>query len=167
MSKLRSRGVRCARVKWLLASLSIFLVACASTGVRQATPSEVSAALGDRAAAQAATLRGRPYRFGGASVSTGFDCSGLVQYSYRQVGVALPRSTDAQRKVSRPVGLSSVRRGDLLFFDLEGKKHSHVGIYLGDSRFIHAPSTGKNVRNDRLDAPYWKRHLSEARRVTA
>ena len=147
------------------------LAACASTPTSRApsaaSRSEVSASVGDRAAAQAATMRGRPYHFGGASISAGFDCSGLVMYSYRQVGVDLPHSTDAQRKISAPVRLSSVRRGDLLFFDLEGKKNSHVGIYLGDGRFIHAPSTGKSVRSDRLDAPYWKKHLSEARRVTA
>ena len=112
-------------------------------------------------------MRGRPYHFGGESVSAGFDCSGLVRYSYRQAGVDLPHSTDAQRKISLPVRLSSLRRGDLLFFDLEGKKASHVGVYLGDGRFIHAPSTGKSVRSDRLDSPYWKKHLSEARRVTA
>src|SRR5436190_15448441 len=150
--------------------LALLLAACAGVPSRPSAPaarSEVSASIADRAAAQAATMRGRPYHFGGASVSSGFDCSGLVQYSYRQVGIDLPHSTDAQRKTSRPVGLSSLRRGDLLFFDLEGKKSSHVGIYLGEGRFIHAPSTGKNVRNDRLDSPYWKKHLSEARRVTA
>ena len=147
----------------------LVLAACASTPASRApaSRSEVSASVGDRAAAQAATMRGRPYHFGGESVSAGFDCSGLVRYSYRQAGVDLPHSTDAQRKISQPVRLSSLRRGDLLFFDLEGKKSSHVGIYLGEGRFIHAPSTGKNVRSDRLDAPYWKKHLSEARRVTA
>jgi cell wall-associated NlpC family hydrolase len=157
-------------VKWVSVCLSLLLAACASTPSRppaSAARTEVSATLADRAAAQAATMRGRPYHFGGASVSSGFDCSGLVQYSYRQVGVDLPHSTEAQRKISRHVGLSGLRRGDLLFFDLEGKKNSHVGIYLGDGRFIHAPSTGKSVRNDKLDSPYWKKHLSEARRVTA
>ncbi len=153
------------------ATALILLAACASTPTpRSSSPSsrsEVSASIGDRAAAQAATMRGRPYHFGGASVSTGFDCSGLVKYSYRQVGVDLPHSTESLRQLSRPVSASSLRRGDLLFFDLEGKKNSHVGIYLGNGRFIHAPSTGKHVRNDRLDAPYWKKHLSEARRVTA
>lgn len=155
----------------LAALLPLLLAACASEPTtRPSTPgarSEISATVGDRAAAQAATMRGRPYHFGGASLSTGFDCSGLVQYSYRQVGVNLPHSTEALHQVSRSIGLSSLRRGDLLFFDLEGKKRSHVGIYLGDGRFIHAPSTGKSVRNDRLDSPYWKKHLSEARRVTA
>ena len=157
-----------APMKWLSVPLLIFLAACASTPASHLPArSEVSASLGDRAAAQAATMRGRPYHFGGASVAAGFDCSGLVQYSYRQVGVDLPHSTEAQRKISRPVGVSSLRRGDLLFFDLEGKKNSHVGIYLGEGRFVHAPSSGKHVRTDTLEAPYWKKHLSEARRVTA
>ncbi len=153
------------------ASALIVLAACASAPTSRApstaSRSEISASVGDRAAAQAATMRGRPYHFGGESIAGGFDCSGLGRYSYRQVGVDLPHNTEAQRQISRPVKLSSLRRGDLLFFDLEGKKSSHVGIYLGDGRFIHAPSAGKSVRSDRLDAPDWKKHLSEARRVTA
>jgi cell wall-associated NlpC family hydrolase len=106
---------------------------------------------------------GKPYRYGGAAPS-GFDCSGLVVFSYRQAGVHLPHSTERQREGSRSIRRSSLRRGDLVFFDLEGKKNSHVGIYLGDGRFVHAPSTGKHVRTDRLDAPFWRRHFSEARR---
>ena len=85
---------------------------------------------------------GKPYRFGGATPA-GFDCSGLVQFSYRQAGLALPHNTEA-------------RRGDLAFFDEEGKKSSHVGIYLGDGRFVHAPSSGKVVRSDFL-AKGWLR----------
>jgi cell wall-associated NlpC family hydrolase len=68
-------------------------------------------------------------------------------------------------KASQPLRGANLRRGDLLFFDEEGKKKSHVGIYLGDGKFVHAPSSGKHVRTDRLDAPYWRKHLSEARRV--
>ncbi|HEY5898614.1 MAG TPA: C40 family peptidase [Burkholderiales bacterium] len=120
----------------------------------------------ERAAGFAATMVGRPYRYGGAAPS-GFDCSGLVYYSFRQAGVTLPHNTERQRTVSRPVRTSELRRGDLLFFDLEGKKNSHVGIYLGEGRFVHAPSTGKTVRRDRLDAPYWKKHFSEARRLSS
>jgi hypothetical protein len=78
---------------------------------------------------------------------------------------ALPRATDAQLRASQPLRGQHLRRGDLLFFDQEGKKKSHVGIYLGDGRFVHAPSSGKAVRADRLDSPYWKKHLSEARRI--
>jgi len=109
---------------------------------------------------------GKPYRYGGASPA-GFDCSGLVLYSYRQAGVSLPHNTSQQRRASQPVKRAELRRGDLLFFDQEGKKHSHVGIYVGSNRFVHAPSSGKYVRNDRLDNPYWKKHLSEIRRPSA
>ena len=109
---------------------------------------------------------GKPYRYGGATPA-GFDCSGLVLFSYQQAGLKLPRETEQQRKASREIRVSSLRRGDLVFFDQEGKKNSHVGIYLGDGTFVHAPSSGKRVRTDRLDSPYWKKHLSEARRISA
>ena len=107
---------------------------------------------------------GRPYKYGGASPS-GFDCSGLVLYSYRQAGVTLPHNTSQQRRISKHVKVSELKRGDLLFFDQEGRKNSHVGIYLGDRRFVHAPSSGKHVRDDSLDNPFWKKHLSEVRRI--
>jgi len=119
----------------------------------------------ERAAQNAAQLVGKPYRYGGASPSTGFDCSGLVQWSYAQTGRKLPRSTDDQRAVANRIKVSELRRGDLIFFDQEGKKHSHVGIYVGNGEFVHAPSSGKRVRRDRLDAPYWSKHISEARRL--
>ena len=122
---------------------------------------------GDRAAGQALKMVGTRYHFGGTAPSAGFDCSGLVQYSYRHAGVSLPRNTEQQRHASRPVRLAELRRGDLVFFDQEGKKHSHVGIYLGDGRFVHAPSSGKHVRTDRLDSPYWKKHISATRRIAA
>ena len=107
---------------------------------------------------------GKPYRYGGASPA-GFDCSGLIFFSYRQAGVSLPHNTAQQRRISQRVKLAELKRGDLIFFDQEGKKHSHVGIYLGDRRFVHAPSSGKYVRSDTLDNPYWKKHLSEVRRI--
>lgn len=125
----------------------------------------MAASAADRAAAHAAKMVGKPYRYGGDSPATGFDCSGLVQFSYKQAGEIVPRTTDDQRRRSRPVRLSELRRGDLLFFDQEGRKSSHVGIYLGGNRFVHAPSSGKRVRSDRLDGPYWRKHLSEARRL--
>ena len=120
----------------------------------------------ERAAAEAAKLVGAPYRYGGMSPK-GFDCSGLVLYSYRQAGVALPHSTDQQRHLGKPVQRSEMRPGDLVFFNQQGKKHGHVAIYVGNGEMVHAPSSGKRVRRDRLDSPYWKKHLSEARRLSA
>ncbi len=155
-------------VKALVILLAVFLASCASAPSAPVAsggstrPASVAAA--DRAAERAATMVGKPYRYGGSSPS-GFDCSGLVQYSFRHAGVALPHNTAQQRSASRPVKVADLRRGDLLFFDQEGKKNSHVGIYLGERRFVHAPSSGKSVRNDTLDNPYWKKHLSEVRRI--
>ncbi len=82
-----------------------------------------------------------------------------MQFSYRQAGIAVPRSTEQQLRVSRSVSRRGLRRGDLLFFDQEGKKKSHVGIYLGDGRFVHAPSTGGSVSVASIDAPYYQRNL--------
>ena len=136
---------------------------CASTPPSASTGSTKSISSADAAAGQALKMVGKPYKYGGSSPS-GFDCSGLVLYSYKQAGVALPHSTDKQRSTSRLVKVSELRRGDLLFFNQEGKKYGHVAIYAGDGKFVHAPSSGKSVRTDRLDNPYWKKHLSEARR---
>ncbi|HEX6689612.1 MAG TPA: C40 family peptidase [Burkholderiales bacterium] len=136
------------------------LAACASSPNAPVT----DPASADRAASSALKMVGKPYRYGGSSPA-GFDCSGLVQYSYKQAGVSLPRSTDDLLRTSTPLRGMNLRRGDLLFFDQEGMKKSHVGIYLGDGRFVHAPSSGKSVRTDRLDSPYWKKHLAEARRI--
>jgi murein DD-endopeptidase len=141
------------------------LAACASTPHSAPVASSGSSTTtADRAASHAAKMVGKPYRYGGSSPA-GFDCSGLVQYSYRQAGITLPHNTDKQRSVSRLIKVADLRRGDLLFFNQEGKKYGHVAIYLGEGKFVHAPSSGKSVRSDRLDSPYWKKHLSEARRL--
>ena len=141
--------------------IPLFLLAACASSPNALVTDPASA---DRAASSALKMVGKPYRYGGSSPA-GFDCSGLVQYSYKQAGVSLPRSTDDLLRTSTPLRGMNLRRGDLLFFDQEGKKKSHVGIYLGDGRFVHAPSSGKAVRTDRLDSPYWKKHLAEARRI--
>lgn len=149
---------------WVLL-LTLALGACASAP--RTPPPAAGSGAGERAAAQALKLVGAPYRYGGASPSRGFDCSGLVQYSYQHAGVGLPHNTEKQRHLGKPIRRAELRRGDLIFFDQEGKKNSHVGIYLGDGTFVHAPSSGKHVRRDRLDSPYWRKHLSELRRLAA
>ena len=138
------------------------LAACASA---PRAPVEAPSGSAGRAAGHAAKMVGKPYRFGGSSPSRGFDCSGLVQFSYRQAGMALPRTTEDQLRASRPVR-GSMQRGDLLFFDQEGKKKSHVGIYLGDGKFIHASSSQARVIVTALDDPYYAARFLGARRLT-
>jgi len=98
---------------------------------------------------------GVPYRYGG-STTDGFDCSGLVQYAYAKAGRAIPRTARAQWRSLQPVAVQNLRVGDLLFFDIDGKV-SHVGLYLGSRRFVHAPSTGREVTIEELDSRYYRK----------
>ncbi|MDA3900828.1 MAG: C40 family peptidase [Spirochaetes bacterium] len=99
---------------------------------------------------------GVPYKYGGSDRS-GFDCSGLVLYSYKPVGISLPRKASSQFKAGRRINLSQAKPGDLLFFKTNRTSISHVGIFMGNGSFIHAPSKGKNVRIDSLSNPYWQK----------
>ena len=147
-------------------SVSLYAALLLSACVSTSSPRQpaVSASTASSAATQAFAMVGKPYRYAG-STPAGFDCSGLVQYSYAKVGVRLSRDTRALLDISAPVDAASLRRGDLLFFDEDGKKLSHVAIYLGSRRFVHAPSSGGKVRTDSLDADYWRKHFVEARRL--
>jgi cell wall-associated NlpC family hydrolase len=123
--------------------------------------------VGRRAAKAALAVVGRPYRYGGADPQSGFDCSGLVTWSYRRAGLAdLPRTAEDLERLARPVSLDEVEPGDLLFFRLTGKKKtSHVALYIGGDRFVHAPSSGKGVEVVSFDHVYWSRHLRRAGRI--
>jgi cell wall-associated NlpC family hydrolase len=96
------------------------------------------------------------YQKGGASPN-GFDCSGYVMYVYMKNGVLLPRSVQAQYGVGRKISRDEMQTGDLVFYKTSRKKYSHVGIYIGDHRFIHAPRTGKRVSYADMDKSYWKK----------
>lgn len=124
-----------------------------------------SAARADKAADTALAMVGRPYQYQGDSPD-GFDCSGLVRYSYLSAGMDLPHGTSLLMKRTIPILARDMRRGDLLFFTQSGKKYSHVGILTTKNRFVHAPSTGKRVREESLDDPYWKKHFLGARRIS-
>jgi cell wall-associated NlpC family hydrolase len=127
--------------------------------------SEISSGRARELALHALSHIGVPYRYGGNSPETGFDCSGLVYYVYsRGAGVVLPRSTEALSEIGAPVTVSELETGDLVFFDTLRKPYSHVGIYLGDQRFIHAPSTGGRVELVDLRARYWQTRFNGARR---
>jgi cell wall-associated NlpC family hydrolase len=113
----------------------------------------------------ALTQLGRPYHWGGDHPKEGFDCSGLVHYSYLQAGVSVPRTSREQYRQSRAIRLSQLRPGDLIFFRLKSRRISHVAIYVGDNRFVHAPKTGKDVSFADLDNPYWRKYMAGAGRL--
>jgi len=126
----------------------------------------ISAELGREVVLQAISVLGVPYAPGGDSPASGFDCSGLVAYAYLQASQhALPRTTHYLSRVGIGIESRQLRPGDLVFFNTQGHRNSHVGIYLGDQRFIHAPSSGGVVRIDSLRGRYWLRRFDGARRV--
>jgi len=111
-------------------------------------------------------LVGTPYRYGGNTPESGFDCSGLVAYVYREMlDLKLPRTSRDLAAVQGPkIEPTRLAPGDLVFFGSRGSV-SHVGIYVGEGRFVHAPSTGGTVRLDSLGGAYWKDHYTGAKRV--
>ena len=145
------------RLLFLLGLLALLLAGCVSpplTPPQRAEPEP--GRIGVVNAAQ--RMLGTPYRPGGAS-PRGFDCSGLVRYSFDHVGIQVPRTAAEQFARSRPVKDRALQPGDLVFFDIGGRRISHVGIYVGERRFVHAPSNGKQVSIDSLDNPYWRRRM--------
>lgn len=109
---------------------------------------------------------GIPYRWGGSSPETGFDCSGFVQYVFRQVtGLVLPRSSFDQIRQGTAVTRDELQPGDLVFFNTMRATASHVGIYIGENRFIHAPSRGKTVEIAEMSNVYWQARYDGARRL--
>jgi len=111
------------------------------------------------------TLQNIRYRRGGRDPKSGFDCSGFVRYVFsKSVGADLPSDSASQYRYGNNVSRADMKVGDLVFFKIRGKRVSHVGIYLGDGRFIHSPSTGKSVSISRLDEAYWSHRFAGAKR---
>jgi cell wall-associated NlpC family hydrolase len=153
--------------------LSLFLLAllagCSSAPHRSEPPLLAGSARADAANAvlfRAIALVGTPYRYGGNTPAGGFDCSGLVGYVFMDAaGVALPRtSSDMSDLRARKVDREALQAGDLVFF-AEGRHIGHVGIYVGEGRFVHAPNSGGTVRLDRLDGAWWNEHFVYGKRV--
>jgi cell wall-associated NlpC family hydrolase len=114
----------------------------------------------------AMTFLGVPYRRGGSNASTGFDCSGFVRSMFEQtVGKVLPRRASEQAAVTEKIDKQDLKPGDLVFFNTMRQTFSHVGIYVGDNKFIHSPRTGKSVRVEDMRDAYWERRFTGARRV--
>jgi len=111
-------------------------------------------------------LMGIPYLRGGNSAETGFDCSGFVRYIYKEtIGLVLPRSADQQANTTQKIDKSELKPGDLVFFNTMKRTFSHVGIYLGEGKFIHSPRSGASVRIEDMRIPYWNVRFDGARRV--
>lgn len=162
------------RLRLALACAALLqLAGCSWTEPYSATsPSSTSArpvtlnapdTVGGRAAGVALELLGTPYRYGGTTPK-GFDCSGLVQYAYRQAGKAVPRTSRAQYSAAQPINLSDAEPGDLLFF-ASGRKVDHVAIYLGNGQFVHAPERGRTVETGRLADGYYRENFVGAGRL--
>lgn len=105
-------------------------------------------------------LVGTPYRWGGSSTATGFDCSGMIQFVYKNaLGVSLPRTARDMAAASRKIPDNQLKAGDLVFFNTGGSsQYSHVGLYIGNGEFIHAPSSGKTIKTEKLSSPYYAKH---------
>ncbi|HET7922734.1 MAG TPA: C40 family peptidase [Gammaproteobacteria bacterium] len=143
---------------WIVC-LSLGLCACAPWPERpDAAQPALQTVQGNRVVELARSELGVPYLYGGETPD-GFDCSGLVQYVYAHAGIEVPRTANAQLYASHPVKRQMLRPGDLVFFEIAGNAQMHVGIYIGDGRFIHAPETGGKVSYAQLDNPYWKAHF--------
>ena len=151
----------------LIRYFTVFFVCLLSAGCVTPQPLRhldgYSLTIGEKAADTARSQVGKPYKYKGDSPD-GFDCSGLVRYSYLTAGMDVPHGTSALRQQTHPVLSRDLRKGDLVFFTQLGKKYSHVGIYIGKNEFVHAPSSGKSVRIDSLTNSYWKKYFLGARR---
>lgn len=152
--------------------LTLFLAACSSSSPPRKKPAKPSlarieaAGSGREVVMYALGLLDVGYRFGGKNPEAGLDCSGMVSFIFRNaIGLSLQGSAADMAKQGRPVGLSRLKAGDLVFFNTRGRSYSHVGIYIGDDNFIHAPSTNGRIRVDSLKQDYYAKRFETARAV--
>jgi cell wall-associated NlpC family hydrolase len=114
----------------------------------------------------ALSLTGTPYRYGGNSPETGFDCSGFVRHVFRStLGIELPRSSREINELGEKITPNELRPGDLVFYNTLRRTFSHVGIYLGEGRFVHSPSSGGGIRVEDMSQRYWQKRFNGARRI--
>ncbi|MDQ2640280.1 MAG: C40 family peptidase, partial [Pseudomonadota bacterium] len=147
------------------ALFALLLAACASAPRAPAEPGAAALpSLGQRIVASAMAEVGKPYRYGGNGPDA-YDCSGLVRFAHGSQGVIVPRTTEEQFRAARPVPVDRIAAGDLLFFRFDGPKVSHVAIYAGDGRFVHAPQSDRPVEVRSLDEPWYRSQLVGAGRL--
>jgi cell wall-associated NlpC family hydrolase len=144
----------------------LLILCCLLAAMPAAARTEVATEAREGPLAHALHALGTRYRYGGQSPETGFDCSGLIMHVFEQAwGVLLPRTAREQSRVGKPVKRRDLIPGDLVFYNTRNQPHSHVGIYIGNGRFIHAPRSGARVRIESVDTPYWRARFNGARRL--
>lgn len=168
---MKSTHIRCA----VFVVSAMLLTACGTAQQRRPVgnystrvPAHITVGVGQNRAIATYALQylGMPYVYGGSSPQTGFDCSGLIQYSARQsMGYILPRTTEQQSNVGQAIDGGQLTAGDLIFFNTTGQRISHAGIYLGNGLFVHAPNSNGVVRVENLSSPYWQPRISAMRHL--
>ncbi len=144
--------------------LLILLSACQSTPV-SSMDYEENPVMNDLAV-YALSLDGTPYKYGGTSPESGFDCSGFVGHVFKQsLGKTLPRSSEEISRIGTKLELDELRPGDLVFYNTLKRRYSHMGIYLGEGKFIHSPSSGKSVTVVNMSDSYYRKRYNGARRI--
>jgi cell wall-associated NlpC family hydrolase len=183
------QGMKGQPVQWRMRFALFFVLICLSLSSHAAPPAsgeETSRFLSDRGLLErigdvgtrvestaselvgnAMTFLGVPYKRGGSSLETGFDCSGFVRAMFEQTaGLILPRNAAQQAAATQKIGKDDLQPGDLVFFNTMRRAFSHVGIYVGNGKFIHAPKPGAEVRVEDMGIAYWNRRFDGARRVS-
>jgi cell wall-associated NlpC family hydrolase len=146
-------------------TLLLLCSACSSTGPAPVFHGADEDAMNELAI-YAMSLADTPYQYGGNSEAQGFDCSGFVRFVFRKsLGWILPRTSLQMSRYGYPVESRQLQPGDLVFFNTQHQAYSHVGIYVGDDRFVHAPRSGKAVEVVNMREGYWKGHYDGARRL--
>jgi cell wall-associated NlpC family hydrolase len=147
----------------LILPLLLLLGACSTAPTRQYAASDDQM---NELVMYTVSLADTPYRYGGNSANSGFDCSGFVGHVYRHsLGVSLPRTSREISRVGNPISLDELSPGDLVFYNTQHASFSHVGIYVGDGKFVHSPKTGESVRTEQMQMRYWKTRYEGARRI--
>ncbi|MFM0519573.1 MULTISPECIES: C40 family peptidase [Caballeronia] len=139
--------------------------AVSSSGGAKSFLSGVASKAGD-VVVGALNMIGVRYRWGGNTPDSGLDCSGFVRYVFQDtLGMTLPRRAEEMSRVGEKVTVSDLKPGDLVFFNTMRRSFSHVGIYIGDNKFVHSPSTGSTIRVDDMEDGYWEKRFQGARRI--
>jgi cell wall-associated NlpC family hydrolase len=148
----------------------IFLVAllgaCGSSPQRSGTIGTISDDTMNELVMYAMSLADTPYHFGGKTPDNGFDCSGFVDHVFHHsLGISLPRTSHEISQVGTFVKREQLRPGDLVFYNTQHSAYSHVGIYVGENKFVHAPKTGSQIRVEKMNEKYWLNRYNGARRI--